>query len=175
MLIANPQRQVFRRPIFTRYIVSTCNLYSQNISRHLLILNFGNAVVNDNCQNCYQVSINNLSKSLSLRFLKIYRIKTDLCITSGKQTMQTEKLQIRLHKLVGSLIWKFAVCVQHHSTFHRKPQTKTLDYGHSVVFWGCNNFFFPKYVLLTLYPFVSSADNLCKQFGPRSGLTKCRA
>ena len=81
------------RPIFTKYIVYTCNLYSQknykkNISRHVLILSFGNAVVNDNCQNCYQVSINNLSKSLSLRFLKIYRIKTDLCITSGKQTKQ---------------------------------------------------------------------------------------
>ena len=28
---------------------------------------------------------------------------------------------------------------------------------------------------LTLYLLVSSADNLCKQFGPRSGLTTCRA
>ena len=27
----------------------------------------------------------------------------------------------------------------------------------------------------TLYLLVSSADNLCKQFGPRSGPTKCRA
>ena len=28
---------------------------------------------------------------------------------------------------------------------------------------------------LTLYLPESSADNFCKQFGPRSGLTKCRA
>ena len=32
-----------------------------------------------------------------------------------------------------------------------------------------------KIVALTLYLLVSSADNLCKQFGPRSGPTKCRA
>ena len=28
---------------------------------------------------------------------------------------------------------------------------------------------------LTLYLLASSADNFCKQFGPRSGPTKCRA
>ena len=28
---------------------------------------------------------------------------------------------------------------------------------------------------LTLYLLVSSADNFCKQFGPRSGPTKCQA
>ena len=28
---------------------------------------------------------------------------------------------------------------------------------------------------LTLYLLVSPADNLCKQIGPRSGTTKCRA
>ena len=95
VLFANPWRQVFSRQ--GPYLQSTLYIHvayihrkitKKNISRHVLILNFGNAVVNDNCQNCYQVSINNLSKSLSLRFLKIYRIKTDLCITSGKQTKQ---------------------------------------------------------------------------------------
>ena len=30
-------------------------------------------------------------------------------------------------------------------------------------------------IVLTLYLLVLSADNLCKQFGPRSGPTKCRA
>ena len=29
--------------------------------------------------------------------------------------------------------------------------------------------------ILTLYLLMSSADNFCKQFGPRSGPTKCRA
>ena len=29
--------------------------------------------------------------------------------------------------------------------------------------------------ILTLYLLVSSADNLCEQFGPISGLTICRA
>ena len=28
---------------------------------------------------------------------------------------------------------------------------------------------------ITLYHLVSSADTFCKQFGPRSGLTKCQA
>ena len=32
-----------------------------------------------------------------------------------------------------------------------------------------------KYYILTLYLLESSADNFCKQFGPRSGPTKCRA
>ena len=32
-----------------------------------------------------------------------------------------------------------------------------------------------KHEFLTLYFLVSSADSLCKQFGPRSGPTKCRA
>ena len=31
------------------------------------------------------------------------------------------------------------------------------------------------FIYLTLCLLVSSADNLCKQFGPRSGPTKCRA
>ena len=30
-------------------------------------------------------------------------------------------------------------------------------------------------LLLSLYLLVSSADNFCKQFGPRSGPTKCQA
>ena len=32
-----------------------------------------------------------------------------------------------------------------------------------------------KQSILTIYLLVLSADNFCKQFGPRSGLTKCRA
>ena len=32
-----------------------------------------------------------------------------------------------------------------------------------------------KFVALTLRLLVSHADNFCKQFGPRSGMTKCHA
>ena len=50
----------------------------------------------------------------------------------------------------------------------KKPTEVTVDF-----FTRGSNFFANFYLAVVSLP--TCADNLCKQFGPRSGLTKCQA
>ena len=53
------------------------------------------------------------------------------------------------------------------------PWTNTHNMAAAYLFIQSSSFYVN--YLLTLFLLVSSADNLCKQLGPRSGLTKCQA
>ena len=53
------------------------------------------------------------------------------------------------------------------------PWTNTHNMAAAYLFIQSSSFYVN--YLFTLFLLVSSADNLCKQLGPRSGLTKCQA
>ena len=44
-----------------------------------------------------------------------------------------------------------------------------------IEYWYATKSLFIEVICLILYLIVLSADNFCKQFGPRSGLTICQA
>ena len=65
------------------------------------------------------------------------------------------------------------IWVEGHIKFCKKKITSKLYKQNKSL--AHNMYQLHSYILFTLYLLVSSADNFCKQFGPRSVPTKCRA